>query len=150
MSLSRRRWQLIAGRRDDHGSATVELALVAPMLLALMFLVVFAGRVSEADANVRRAASEAARSASLEQHLASAADAAHAVAEANLAASGVTCRSLDIGVDTSDFRAGGTVTVIVRCVSSMRDVAFVGVPGTRAFTARAVEVVDRYRGEGGP
>jgi Flp pilus assembly protein TadG len=134
-------------RPDDDGFATVELALVAPMLLALMFLVTFAGRVSEADANVRRAASEAARSASLEQHAASATSAARTVAEANLAASGVTCHDLDVGVDTSDFRTGGTVTVTVGCLSSMRDLAFIGVPGTRVFTARAVEVIDRYRGE---
>ena len=52
-------------------------------------------------------------------------------------------------VDTGNFRAGGTVTVTVRCVSSMHDVAFVGVPGTRTFTARSVEVIDTYRGEDG-
>jgi Flp pilus assembly protein TadG len=132
-------------RRGDEGTATVELALVAPVLLALMFLVIFVGRVSEADADVRRAASEGARAASLQQQAAEAIDAGQSTVRANLAALGVTCFSLDIGVDTTDFRSGGTVTVTVTCAASMRDVAFVGVPGTRVFEARSVEVVDRYR-----
>lgn len=130
---------------SDRGSATVELALVAPVLIALMFLVVFAGRVADADATVRRAASEAARAASLRQHPADAVDAARSTAHANLSTAGFACITLDTEVDVADFRAGGTVAVQVTCTAEMSDVAFVGVPGTREFQARSVEVVDVYR-----
>lgn len=136
-------------RRPDRGSATVELALVAPVLIAFMLLVVYAGRVADADANVRRAASEAARAASLRQHPAAAIEAARDTAEANLLASGAPCITLATDVNASEFRAGGVVTVTVTCVASMRDVAFLGIPGTRTFRARAVETIDTYRG-GGP
>lgn len=130
----------------DRGSVAVELAVVAPAFLILMLLVVFAGRVSEADGNVQRAASEAARAASLRQHPADGAADARAVAEANLAAAGVPCAELAVEVDTEDFRAGGSVAVTVVCSTSMADVTLLGVPGERTFQARAVEVIDRYRG----
>jgi len=132
--------------RLDRGSATVELAIVAPVLIAFMLLVVYAGRVADADANVHRAASEAARAASLRQHPAEATEVARETAAANLHASGAPCISLATDVNASEFRAGGVVTVTVTCVASMRDVAFLGVPGTRTFRARAVETVDTYRG----
>jgi Flp pilus assembly protein TadG len=141
---------MIWRRHDDRGTAAVELALVAPVLLALMFLVIFAGRVAQADADVRRAASEGARAASLRQHPAEAVEAAQGTVRANLAALGVACVDLEIGVDTSAFHPGGTVTVDVRCAASMRDVALIGVPGSRLFQSRAVEVVDTFRAEDVP
>ena len=48
---------------DDRGMAAVEAAIVAPVLIAMLLLVVVAGRISEADGTIRRAASEAARAA---------------------------------------------------------------------------------------
>lgn len=132
--------------RGEQGSVAVEVAVIAPALVALLLLVVFAGRVSQADGDVRRAASAAARAASLRQDPTGASDAARETAAANLRASGVACASLDTVVDTSRFAAGGTVAVTVRCTASMADVSLLGVPGSRTFTARSVEVVDRYRG----
>jgi Flp pilus assembly protein TadG len=147
--LRRLLWPKIAvlSRRDDRGIAAVEAAIVAPFLIALMLLVVFAGRVAEAEGDVRRAASEAARAASLRQDPAAAVDAARASVDANLSAAGVTCETLTVDVDTSNFTAGGRVTVTTTCVASMRDVTLLGVPGTRTFTAREVEVIDRYRAD---
>lgn len=142
-----RRKAAVLGRRDDSGIAAVEAAIVAPFLIALMLLVVFAGRVAEAEGNVRRATSEAARAASLRQDPAAAVDAARASVDANLSAAGVTCETLTVDVDTSNFTAGGRVTVTTTCVASMRDVTLLGVPGTRTFTAREVEVIDRYRAD---
>lgn len=133
--------------RGDRGSVAVETAVVAPALVALLLLVVFAGRVSQADGDVRRAASEAARAASLRQHPADAEATATEVAASNLSTSGVACRTLETGVDTSEFHPGGTVTVTVRCTASMRDVSLLGVPGSRTFVANSIQVIDRYRGE---
>lgn len=132
-------------RDDDRGSVAVETAVVAPALVALLLLVVFAGRVAQAEGDVRRAASEAARAASLEQTPDAAATAAVDTAAANLTASGVVCGDLDTTVDTSEFQPGGAVAVTVRCVASMSDISLLGVPGERAFQARSVEIIDRYR-----
>lgn len=130
---------------SERGSVSVEVAVIAPAFIFLMLLVVFAGKVSEADGNVERAAAEGARAASLRQDPAVAVDDAEAAAEANLAQAGVPCTDLTIGVDTSDFEPGGTVTVTVTCQASMADVTLLGVPGTRTFTATSVEVIDTYR-----
>ena len=133
---------------DERGSISVEVAIIAPAFVFLMLLVVFAGKVSEADGNVERAASEGARAASLRQQPGDATEDARSAVEGNLRTVGVRCVDLSTAVDTSDFRAGGTVTVVVRCRASMADVTLLGVPGTRTFTARAVEGIDTYRGEG--
>lgn len=133
--------------RVERGSIAVEVAVIAPAFVVLMLLVVFAGRVAEAEGNVQRAASEAARAASLRQHPSDATDDAQATAEQNLSAAGIPCSTLTTTVDTADFRAGGTVTVTVACEASMADIALLGVPGSRTFTARVVEVIDRHRGD---
>ena len=96
-------------RHDDRGSVAVETAVIAPALVALLLLVVFAGRVSHADAVVRRAASEAARAASLEYFPEAAEASATATAEANLATASVVCGELTTSVDTTDLRPGGQV-----------------------------------------
>ncbi len=134
----------------ERGSVAVETAVIAPALVALLLLVVFAGRVSQAEAEVRRAASEGARAASLENFEDAAQDAATARVTANLRDNSVVCSELDTEVDTSALRPGGQVTVTVRCVADMADVALLGVPGQRTFVARAIEVVDRYRGGDAP
>jgi Flp pilus assembly protein TadG len=137
-------------RCSERGSVSVEVAVIAPAFVFLMLLVVFAGKVSEADGNVERAAAEGARAASLRQHPGNAATDARSTVEANLATAGVSCSTLEAIVDTSDFEPGGTVTVTVECTASMADVTLLGVPGTRTFTATATEVIDTYRGEDGP
>ena len=137
-------------RRSERGSVSVEVAVIAPAFVFLMLLVVFAGKVSEADGNVERAAAEGARAASLRQHPGNAATDARSTVEANLATAGVSCSTLEAIVDTSVFEPGGTVTVTVECTASMADVTLLGVPGTRTFTATATEVIDTYRGDDGP
>ncbi len=140
--------KLPVGLHGERGSVAVEVAVIAPALLFLMLLVVYAGKVSEADGNVERAASNAARAASLRQHPGDATTDAQSSAAANLSAAGVPCLTLTTEVDTDDFAPGGTVTVTVRCEASMADVTLLGVPGRRTFTATAVEVIDTYRSDG--
>ncbi len=134
------------GWRGDRGSVAVEMAVIAPALVALLLLVVLAGRVAQADGDVRRAASAAARAASLRQDPVDATAAGRQAAQANLADSGVGCGRVDTEVDTTRFFAGGAVAVTVRCTASMSDVSGLGVPLRRTFIARSVEVIDRYRG----
>lgn len=124
------------------------MAVIAPAFVFLLLLVAYAGRVSEADATVHRAASEAARAGSLRQHPADAAADAENVARENLTTAGVPCDTLNVDVDTDDLRPGGRLAVSVTCTTNSSDVTLIGIPGTSTFTARSVEVVDRYRGSG--
>ncbi len=132
-------------RRED-GSVAVEAAIVAPVLLVLMLLVVYAGRASQADADVRVAAARAARAASIAPDPAGATHLAEKTAAGNLETAGVVCQTTSTTVDTGHFRAGGTVTVTVACQVSNRDIALLAVPGARWSFGTATQVVDTYRG----
>ena len=133
---------------SQHGSLAVEAALVAPVLLVLMLLVVYAGRAAQADADVRVAAARAARAASLTADATSALETAQATAAGNLATAGVVCSQLDTAVDTDQLQAGGLVTVTVACRVDNADLALLAVPGSRWSTSAATQVIDTYRGGG--
>lgn len=134
---------------SERGSVSTEFAVVmTAFLTSFMLLVVFAGRVSTAENNVRSAAQEAARSASLSGTPESAVVAAQQTAVANLASAGLTCASgLDVAVDTAQFAPGGWVAVTVSCDTPFSDVASLAVPGVRTFTGTATEVIDTYRSD---
>ena len=134
--------------RGEHGTVAVETAVVAPVLLVLMMLVVYAGRASQVDADVRAAATHAARAASVAADATAAVQVAEATADLNLATDGVTCRSRRVDVDTSAFAAGGHVTVGLACEVANSDIVLLAVPGSRWSTATATQVVDTFRGGG--
>jgi Flp pilus assembly protein TadG len=133
--------------RDEQGAVSTELAVLTPLLIGFMLLVVFAGRVAQAEGDVAHAAHEAARAASLTATPSAAAEAAQATAFANITEGGVACRTLDVSVDTTNFAAGGQVAVAVTCQAAFGDIAMLAVPGTRTFTANAIEVIDTYRAD---
>ena len=133
--------------RTEGGSLAVEAAVIAPALLVLMLLVVYAGRAAQADADVRLAAARAARAASLVGDHAAAEAAAVSVATSNLTTAGIICRDSNI-VLLGEMRAGGAVTVTVACEVTNADLALLTVPGTRGSQASATQVVDTFRGGG--
>ena len=104
--------------------------------------------MSQAEAAVQRAASEASRAASLEFDQTSAVDAATATVAANLQTNQIVCSELETDVDVADLAPGGQVTVTVRCVAAMSDLALLGVPGKRTMSATSIEIVDRFRADG--
>jgi Flp pilus assembly protein TadG len=129
----------------EHGSAAVELVLVTPLLLVLLLAVAYAGRVMHAQTLVRHAADQGARAASLRQTPAAAAADGRAAVIADLTNSGVSCPTPQVQVDTSDFRPGGVVRVVVRCSTTSRGLGLLGL-GPRAVGAASSEVVDARRG----
>lgn len=135
--------------QHEMGAVSTELAVLTPVLIGFMLLVVFAGRVAQAEGDVAHAAHEAARAASLTGTAAAAAEAAQQTAAANLAEGAVACRELDVSVETTGFAAGGRVGVTVTCEAEFADIAMLAVPGTRVFTAAAVEMIDTYRADAG-
>lgn len=132
--------------RDDRGSAAVELALVAPLMILLLLFVVFCGRLAASQVRLNDVAHQAARAATTARTPAQATTAARATATAALAAAGVTCRSLTVSTDASGFRPGSTVTVTVSCTVDLHDLSGLGVPGSRTLSCRFSSVVDSWRG----
>ena len=136
---------MIGGRGDD-GSAVTETVLLIPALLVVLLFVVFVGRVSSADGDVTAAARDAARAASRAGSPDAAVDDARATVTDALAGRHVRCQALTVEVNVAGFTRDGNVAVDVRCDVSVADLTGLRVPGIKTLTARAVEVVDRYRG----
>jgi hypothetical protein len=132
-------------RRED-GSMTTEVVLLTPVLLVLLGFVVMTGRIGEVDGAVTTPPSRPPAPARSPATPTPPAPPPAPRLRANLDHLGVTCTRLDVAVDTSRFRPGGDVTVEVTCTVALGDVAFTGLPGQRTVSARAVEVVDVYRG----
>jgi len=121
----------------------LEATLVVPLVMVLLFFVVAAGRLMQAQNDVAGAAGDAARAASTRRSAAAMEAAARHVATATIGSKATTCRPLAVAVDTS---RASTVTVQVTCTARLSDLGFLGLPGTKRISTRAVEVIDRYRG----
>ena len=132
---------------SERGAVSSEFAVImAVFFTSFVLVVVYAGRVTQANNDVRSAAQEAARAASLTNTSTGAVAEAQRVAAANLVDSGLSCADgFTVNVDTANFTPGGNVSVAVTCHTSLRDLAAIGVPGTKTFAAKAVEVIDTYR-----
>jgi Flp pilus assembly protein TadG len=132
----------------DEGNAALELVILAPVLLALLALVIAAGRVSVAQGSVAAAARDAARQASIALTPAAAQEAGRASAEAALRQDGLDC-SPAVAVDTSQFATPpgqpATVTATVTCSVSLANLALPGLPGRTRLTARFTSPLDLYR-----
>ena len=131
---------------NERGSATLELVLLTPLLLLMLLFVVFLGRMGQARNDVDRAARDAARAASIARSPLDADAAGRAAAADTLQSGGVSCRQMDVTVDTSRFAAGGDVAATVSCTVDLADVAELTVPGSRTMTASFTEPIDTFRG----
>lgn len=123
----------------------MELALLAPVFMGLLMVVIFAGRVSQAQNEVQSAASAAARGAS-QSSVGTATERAQTIALDNLDAAEISCSDSDVDVDLSNFQPGGSVQVVVSCVVPMDDLLFLELPTSQTLTATSTEVIDTFRG----
>lgn len=120
---------------------TLELAILAPVILALGALVLFAARVESAHQLVSQAAQDAARAASQARTAPAAKAVAGAVAQQDLAGH-LTCQPMQLSVG-GNFAPGDSVTTTVSCTTGL------GVlPGHVTETATAASTIDVYRGVG--
>ena len=123
----------------DEGADLVQVtAIVSPVLFFLMFAgLLVAGRSIQARSQAESAAQEAARAASLQQTPEAAAAAGQRALEANVDDTvGMDCTA---SIEAGDLSPGSLVEVEVSCDADL-------VAGrSSTFTARAVEVVDRFR-----
>ena len=136
-------------RRDERGSAGIELLLMATASVALVLVVVAAGRYNDGQAQAGDAAYAAARAASLVANPAQAVNAGRQAAEDAQAERGKSCQNLTVTFAGSDFTPGGQVVAEVSCTVTLTDTGAVGTqlglsPKTR-FTERAVVPIESYR-----
>ena len=136
------RWTSTA--QQNRGSAAVELVVLVPTLMLLVLMVVFAGRLAQANTTVRHAADQAARAASQVSDGAMATRAAQ-VALSEIGAQGLVCLTPMVTVD----RGPATVAVTVSCTVNRQALAPLA-PGVQTVVASSVEVVDVRRGDGQP
>jgi Flp pilus assembly protein TadG len=133
----------------ERGSVSLELAVLAPALLLVIGLLVFAGRTATASLSVREAASDAARQASLAFDAGDARVQARAAALDTLAQQDLHCARTTVTIDTSAFAAPigtpGTVTATVICLVSLSDVSVPGIPGSKTVQATRSSALDTFR-----
>lgn len=130
---------------DQGGSLTVELVLLAPVLVLFALMAVAMGRYEVAREQIVDAARAGAEAASV----------AASPGDAQLAASSATipemeglvnaCTGLSITTDTEDFVPGGTVSVAVTCRVHFSGLFVPGVPGSATVRSVQSAPIDPYR-----
>ena len=131
--------------RGEEGSAIAELVIVAPVLLIVIVLMIALGRVDSAQGDVESAAHAGVQAAVVQADSSDAEAQATTAAQASLAGAGLTCTAPQITVDTSNFVAGGWVSVTVTCVTSLADVSVPGMPGEKTLSATSTAHIDPLR-----
>jgi Flp pilus assembly protein TadG len=135
-------------RPGEDGNAALELVILAPVLLALLGLVIAAGRTSIAQGSVDAAARDAARQASIALTPAAARLAGAASARAALLQDGLDC-SPAVVVNTSQFSIppgqAATVSATVTCTVPLASLALPGLPGSARLQASFTSPLDIYR-----
>ncbi len=128
------------GQRE-RGSFALELAIVGPVLVGLLWMIISAGRVTVASSKVETAARDGARAASI-NHAGRAGPAARLAVHNSLRVNGVSCAGPpDIDVSDDTPGPGQPVVVTVTCHVAL----LTGSLGTD-ITRAATSVLDTYRG----
>jgi Flp pilus assembly protein TadG len=133
----------------DRGASTLEMAILAPVLLMMIGMAVVAMRIQVADQAVEAAAHDAARAASISRTQSEAQQNSLDAALNQLRQQGLNCNPT-VTPDTSQFGRpiGETavVTVTVVCDVSLSDLGLPGVPGHKEITATFTSYLDQFRG----
>ena len=134
----------------QRGAASVEFALIIPVLVLLVGLIVGGARTWLARGVVEQAAGAAVRGMSQARGPAEAVRTARDLALAQATAGGVRCERLVVDVDAAALTTApgsrATVTATVRCDVPLEDVLVPGWPGVVGVEASAEAVLDTYRG----
>lgn len=144
------RWVTLRARpQRGAGGESLELIIVAPVLLLIIVLGIAGGRYEIGTGKVDQAASVAARAASQQRDPQAAQRAASEAARSSLAQAGASCENMTVSVDTSGFTVPrgqlGFLTATVSCVVQWSDLSLPGLPGSRTVTSSAVSSLDVNR-----
>ena len=131
--------------KTQSGSVTVEMVLLAPVLMLLILFGVYASRASESLVQVRHAADQAARSASKVSR-GRVQSVANDVANRTLNNSGTSCVDFAVSTAVIDQGSNSAVRVKVECTIKTQGLALLCV-SERRVSATSTEVLDRWRVE---
>ncbi len=130
-------------RRYESGSASVELVLLTPVLMFLVLLVILAGRSGEVLLQVKHAADQGARAASISAISKQTIEGRDAALK-DLTSTGVSCNNPRISVEQQTIGITRYVKVAVECEVNHRGLDLLGV-SAKTVRAESVEVLDTYR-----
>ena len=127
----------------ERGSLTVELVILAPILMFMVLFGVHVGRLSEAKVQVQHAADQGARAGSLaaKSKMVSAATFA---AENDLKLAGVSCAKVSVEVGLVPTGLTNAVRVHVDCDVRLDGTELLGLLPDRVH-ASSLEVIDEWR-----
>jgi hypothetical protein len=127
----------------ERGSATVEMVLLAPLLVVLVMSVVHAGRSAEALVQLRHAADQGARAASMVR-TDRMEDVGERAVRDDLVGSGSSCTDPLVNVAVDGDSAVRAVMVEIECTVRIAGLELLGVRARR-LEARSTEVIDLWR-----
>jgi len=134
--------------RGERGSASLELVIIAPGLLVIICVLVFAGRVAMAHQALDAAAADAVRAASIARTRSAANGDASRAATSSLN-NHLKCSTLGVRVNTAGFDAPvgtpATITADLSCSVYLADLAVPGIPGHLDIHSSAASSLDTYR-----
>ena len=133
--------------RKLRGQASVELALLVPLGLVLVFAVLGVARLGVAALSLSAVVRESARAGAEGTSPADAFERAYARGQVVATEDGLRLANLDLQVDTSDYGPAGQVRASARYAVSLVDVPFLGIGQLQVSRAHA-EPVGTYRGIG--
>ena len=129
--------------KNEHGSLTVEMVLLAPALMALVLFGIHAGRLSEAKVQVQHAADQGARAGSLVSESKIVSTAKSAV-ETDLLLAGVSCTKFSVSVGKVDTGIASAIRVHVSCSVRVDGTELLGLLPDQV-SASSIEVIDTWR-----
>jgi len=134
-------------RRDERGSAVIELVALLPIYMMFIVAVVFVGKLNNSSANIEAAARSAARTISIARDPQAAEGDARRVAAQMAEEGSAFCSPMGFNAvirpPVNDQPA--EVEVTVTCSVDLREATLIKLPGSRTVTAQATEVIDLYR-----
>lgn len=129
--------------KNEHGSLTVEMVLLAPVLMVLVLFGVHSGRLSEAKVQVQHAADQGARAGSLVSESKIVSTAKSAV-ETDLMLAGVSCSKFSVSVDKVIAGVASAIQVHVSCSVRVDGTELLGLLPDQV-SASSIEVIDTWR-----
>jgi Flp pilus assembly protein TadG len=129
--------------KNEHGSLTVEMVLLAPALMVLVLFGVHSGRLSEAKVQVQHAADQGARAGSLVSESKIVSTAKSAV-ETDLMLAGVSCSKFSVSVDKVIAGVASAIQVHVSCSVRVDGTESLGLLPDQV-SASSIEVIDTWR-----
>nr|MCW2727853.1 TadE family protein [Aeromicrobium sp.] len=143
--------------RPERGTASLELVIVAPFLLALLFLIIAFGRYAQTENLVDQAARDAARAATAQNTRAEVPAVVDQVVKDSMDDAPDSCRDSAVAdppvlspnafglPDPENPLAIETVSVTVRCTLDLSDLGALPLKSVEIFRT-FTSPLDRYRG----